>query len=79
MKAFVEENDFAFPVLLDLDGTASADAGVYSLPSLKVVGVDGGLVFEQSGIISKRTLRRVVDEQLQEQREILDRVPEPSV
>lgn len=64
VESFVEDRPFPYPVLLDVDGRASARAEVYGLPTLVVIDRSGQIVFRSTGVASARRLREVLEEAL---------------
>jgi peroxiredoxin len=61
VAAFLEEQDFTFPVLLDPDGVVMKDYAVYGLPTSAFIDRDGMLRGMWSGQLSPARLKELVD------------------
>jgi peroxiredoxin len=61
VAAFLEEQDFTFPVLLDPDGLVIKDYAVYGLPTSVFIDRDGMLRGVWSGQLSPARLKELVD------------------
>lgn len=62
VEAFVREDPFAYPVLLDPAETLGARYGVYALPTVLVADPRGAVTFTRMGITPAATIRRAISE-----------------
>jgi peroxiredoxin len=60
VAAFVEDNPFTYPVLLDPKESLGVSFQIYALPTVVIVDRDGQIRFTQPGITDAATLRRVL-------------------
>ncbi len=56
--AFLEENDYAFPVLYDTDLDAACTYGAYGLPMTVFIDRDGNIVTYANGMLSRENLEK---------------------
>ena len=66
VKAFLEENGYAFPVYYDTALDAADTYGVYSIPMTCLIDSGGSIVFSQIGAIREETLFQKIEELLAE-------------
>jgi thiol-disulfide isomerase/thioredoxin len=59
VEAFVKQNPFTYPVLLDPKETLGVSLQIYALPTVVVVDGEGQIRFVQPGITDAETLRRI--------------------
>ena len=62
VEAFVAENPFPYPVLLDPEDRLSAQVGLIALPTVMVVDTKGQVVYLQAGLVDKRRLEKLLRE-----------------
>ena len=62
VEAFVREDPFPYPVLLDPNETQGISYGIYALPTVVVIDPHGQVRFTQPGITDRRTLEKVIVE-----------------
>ena len=60
-SAFIEENEYTFPVFYDTEGNASITYSVYSLPTTYFINAEGSLIAQAKGAIDAETLQRGID------------------
>ena len=60
-SAFVDKNDYAFPVFYDTAVDAAMTYGVYSLPTTYFINAKGHAIAQASGSINAETLQRGID------------------
>ena len=60
-SAFIEKNEYAFPVFYDIDSDAAITYGVYSLPTTFFIDADGYAIAQATGAIDAETLQRGID------------------
>ncbi len=60
-KKYIEENEFAFPVLYDLDEDAANAYGIRSIPTTILIDKDGYIVTGVEGAIDEETLLIGID------------------
>lgn len=60
-SSFVQEKDYAFPVLYDTAAAAATAFGVYSLPTTYFIDSQGQAIARASGTIDAQTLQRGID------------------
>lgn len=58
---FVEDEPFAYPVLLDPEEEVGNRLGIVALPTVMVVDPQGHISYLESGIITEDRLREVID------------------
>ncbi len=59
VAAFIQENNFSFPVVLDADGQVSIQYGAEALPSSFLIGPDGTLLKRwQAGVLAPEVMER---------------------
>ena len=56
--ALIDEQGYSFPVFYDLDGSAAAAYGVYSLPTTYFIDAEGYGVARATGAIDRETLEK---------------------
>ena len=60
VSAFLTAQGLDFPVVLDRDGTQMAPYGISGLPSSFLIGPDGQILQQWTGMINRDTLERTV-------------------
>lgn len=60
-SAFIEENEYTFPVFYDTESNAASVYGAYSLPTTFFIDADGNAVAQATGAIDAETLQRGID------------------
>ena len=60
-SAFIEKNEYIFPVYYDLKSNAAMTYGVYSLPTTFFIDAEGYAVTQAIGAINEETLQRGID------------------
>ena len=60
VSAFLTDQGLDFPVVLDFDGTQMAPYGISGLPSSFLIGPDGQILQQWTGMINRDTLERTV-------------------
>ena len=61
VRAFAEEMDFNFPVVLGGDPVSEAFGGIYVLPTTLIVNRSGEIVYRHSGLIPKATYEEEIE------------------
>lgn len=61
VEAFVAENPFPYPVLLDAEDAISAQVGLVALPTLMVVNTEGEVTYLEAGLVGKRDLEKLLE------------------
>ncbi len=61
VTAFVNDNDYTFPLYFDTEAVAAATYGVYSIPLTVFVDAKGNLLGGHSGAMSEETLEAYAD------------------
>jgi len=61
VEAFVEENPFPYPVLLDVEDEVSARIGLIALPTVMVVNTEGEVTYFESGVVGKNQLEKLLE------------------
>lgn len=59
--AFIEKNEYSFPVFYDTDSDAAMTYGAYSLPTTFFIDEDGYAVAQATGAIDAETLQKGID------------------
>ena len=59
--AFIERNEYSFPVFYDTQADAAMTYGAYSLPTTYFIDADGYAVAQAVGAIDSTTLQRGID------------------
>ena len=60
-SAFIEKNEYSFPVFYDTDSDAAMTYGAYSLPTTFFIDADGYAIAQATGAIDAETLQRGID------------------
>ena len=60
-SAFIEKNEYSFPVFYDKDSDAAMTYGAYSLPTTFFIDADGYAIAQATGAIDAETLQRGID------------------
>lgn len=60
-SAFIEQNEYTFPVYYDLNSNAALTYGAYSLPTTFFIDVEGYAIAQATGAINEETLQRGID------------------
>lgn len=60
-SAFVEKNEYSFPVFYDINSDAALTYGSYSLPTTFFIDADGYAVAQATGAIDAETLQKGID------------------
>jgi cytochrome c biogenesis protein CcmG/thiol:disulfide interchange protein DsbE len=60
VSAFLTQQGLDFPVVLDQDGSQAAPYGISGLPSSFLIGPDGEILQQWTGMISRTTLEQAV-------------------
>lgn len=60
-SAFVEKNEYSFPVFYDINSDAALTYGAYSLPTTFFIDADGYAVAQATGAIDAETLQKGID------------------
>jgi peroxiredoxin len=64
VQAFVEEDPFPYPVLLDAEGKVSGQYAVMGLPTVVLLDRQGNVAFSHTGIVGERELRQLIEDAL---------------
>jgi cytochrome c biogenesis protein CcmG/thiol:disulfide interchange protein DsbE len=67
-RAFVDEFDITYPSVYDPSGGLAHDFGVLALPTTFVVGRDGVIAYQFTGIVTEPRLRRALEDVLGRER-----------
>jgi thiol-disulfide isomerase/thioredoxin len=59
VEAFVAENPFPYPVLLDPEDRLSPKLGLIALPTLMVVNTEGEVTYLEPGLVDRRGLEKL--------------------
>ena len=59
--AFIEKNEYSFPVFYDINSDAALTYGAYSLPTTFFIDADGYAVAQATGAIDAETLQKGID------------------
>ena len=59
--AFIEKNEYTFPVFFDTEADAAMTYGAYSLPTTYFIDAEGYAVAQATGAIDSATLQRGID------------------
>ena len=59
--AFIEKNEYSFPVFYDTDSDAAMTYGAYSLPTTFFIDANGYAVAQATGAIDAETLQKGID------------------
>ena len=62
VEAYISENGYTFPVLMDMTGGVFMDYGVTELPTTYVLTTDGKIAGKVSGVLTANQLRHIVQE-----------------
>jgi thiol-disulfide isomerase/thioredoxin len=62
VRTFVDNNPFPYPVLIDPDDLLSIELGVYVLPTVMILDLEGRVSFFQPGVTQIEPLRRALYE-----------------
>lgn len=62
ISAFLEENSYTYPVLMDEGGTVFMDYGVYSYPTTFMIDKDGNVFGYATGQLSESMMRSIIDQ-----------------
>ena len=60
-SAFIEKNEYSFPVFYDINSDAALTYGAYSLPTTFFIDADGYAVAQATGAIDSETLQKGID------------------
>ena len=60
-EGFIAEQGYTFPVLFDLDSSAAAAYGAYSLPTTIFIDAEGNGIARATGAIDAETLQKGID------------------
>ena len=60
-SAFIEKNEYSFPVFYDINSDAALTYGAYSLPTTFFIDADGYAVAQATGAIDAETLQKGID------------------
>ena len=60
-SAFIEKNEYSFPVFYDINSDAALTYGAYSLPMTFFIDADGYAVAQATGAIDAETLQKGID------------------
>lgn len=60
-QAFIEENDFTFPVYFDTDEDAAYNYSIRSIPTTYFINADGIVIAGSQGMIDEEVLRQGID------------------
>ena len=60
-SAFIEKNEYDFPVLFDTESEAAMTYGAYSLPTSFFINAEGHVIAQAVGAIDAATLQRGID------------------
>lgn len=60
-SAFIEKNEYTFPVFYDTESNAAMTYGAYSLPTTFFIDSDGYVIAQATGAIDSTTLQRGID------------------
>ena len=60
-SAFIEKNEYSFPVFYDINSDAVLTYGAYSLPTTFFIDADGYAVAQATGAIDAETLQKGID------------------
>jgi len=60
-SAFIEENEYTFPVFYDTASDAASTYGAYSLPTTFFIDAEGNAVAQATGAIDAETLQKGID------------------
>jgi len=60
-KAFVEKNNYTFPLFFDIKSEASMEYRIMSIPMTVFIDKNGSIVYKQIGMISEDTLHEYID------------------
>ncbi len=60
-SAFIEENEYTFPVFYDTKSDAAATYGTYSLPTTFFIDAEGYAIAQAVGAINSETLQRGIE------------------
>ena len=61
VEAYVEENPFPYPVLLDVEDEVSARVGLIALPTVMVIDTEGDVTYLESGVVGKNQMERLLE------------------
>lgn len=59
VEAFVADNPFPYPVLLDPEDRLSPKLGLIALPTLMVVNTEGAVTYLEPGLVDRRGLEKL--------------------
>ena len=59
--AFIEKNDYSFPIFYDTQSDAAMTYGAYSLPTTYFIDAEGYAIAQATGAIDAETLQRGID------------------
>ena len=59
--AFIEKNDYSFPIFYDMQSDAAMTYGAYSLPTTYFIDAEGSAIAQATGAIDAETLQRGID------------------
>lgn len=69
IKAFLEENGYTYPVLMDTDGTLFQSYGIYSYPTTFMIDRDGNVFGYVSGMLSEDMMNSIVRQTMEGKRD----------
>jgi thiol-disulfide isomerase/thioredoxin len=61
VRRYVADHPFPYPVLLDVDDGLSYELGIYGLPTLMVIDLDGEVSFVTSGVVDGDAVRQALE------------------
>ena len=65
VKAFLEENGYTYPVLMDDTGEQMRYYGISAIPTTFMIGADGNIYGYVPGAMSAETMQSIIDQTLQ--------------
>ena len=68
IAAFLEENGYTYPVLMDTDGSLFEEYGIYSFPTTFMIDREGNVFGYASGMLSYDMMKDIVAQTLEGKR-----------
>ena len=65
IKAFLEENGYTYPVLMDTEGELFGAYGVYSLPTTFMIDREGNVFGYVSGMLTKDMMENIIQQTME--------------
>ena len=65
IKAFLEENGYTYPVLMDTEGELFGAYGVYSLPTTFMIDREGNVFGYVSGMLTKDMMESIIKQTME--------------